>query len=312
MAISNAGARVVDPILTTVVQGYSNQEFVGNNLFPLVSVRTSGGKVVLFGREAFQLYSSARSPGSTTRRVQYGYLGVSYALEAHSLEGVVPREHQRDAAETMPGIDLGRGAVMKAMRALQLRLEVDQATTALDTNSYPATNKVALAAGARWSVSTVDPRIAVDVGREAVRSQCGTYPNVMVISPGAFNALRQNPFVRDQFKYTSGGSITEDLLAVFFSIEKVKVGRAVYWTDAGVATDIWGNNCVMAYVPQDQVGDREVGNPSFGYTYVMEGNPIAEMPYYDNPTKSWIYPVTYECKPNLTGIVAGYLIQTPA
>ncbi|WP_293934052.1 hypothetical protein [Iodobacter sp.] len=309
MPLTNAAVRVIDPILTTVAQGYGNQEFVGMNLFPEVPVAASGGQVLEFGREAFRLYSSARSPGSNTRRVQYGYLGRPFALENHSLEGMVPREHQRDAAQ-VPGINLGSGAVKKTMKALKLSVEVAQAGIACNPANYPVGNKIALAGAAKWSDPGCDIVACVDVGREAIRSQCGLYPNVLNLSPLAFNAAKNNPKIIERFKFTSAQSITADMLAGIFNVKKVTVGAAVYWTDAGAATDIWGNNAVMAYVPEGALSD--VDEPSYGYTYTMEGNPAAEQPYYDNNAKSWIYPVTYERVPVISGIIAGYLIQNPA
>ena len=38
ITMNAAGARVIDPILTTVAQGYQNAEFIGMNLFPYVPV----------------------------------------------------------------------------------------------------------------------------------------------------------------------------------------------------------------------------------------------------------------------------------
>lgn len=307
--LSPSSARVIDPILSTVAKGYRNQEMVGSTLFPTANVSVSGGQILEFGREAFRLYSSARTPGSATRRVQYGYLGKPFALFNHSLEGMVPREYQRDAS-LVPGIDLGKGAVVKTMKALQLSVEVEQAALALNAANYGASNKTALAGATKWSTSTGVPLTDIDAGREAIRSQCGVYPNVLLLSAVAFNACKNNPSVVTRFQYTSAQSITPDMLAALFNVKKVVVGAGVYWSDANVATDIWGNSAVLAYVPEGNLSDPD--EPSYGYTYTMTGNPAADEPYYDANTKSWIYPVTYERAPVLSGISAGYLIQTPA
>ncbi|OQX12813.1 MAG: hypothetical protein BWK73_13945 [Thiothrix lacustris] len=311
MALTNKGARILDPILTSVVRGYKNLELVGNSLFPTVNVNISGGQVLEFGKEAFQLYNTARSPGTNTRRVEFGFQGKPFALLNHSLEGIVPREHQRDA-QAIPGVDLGRGAVLKVMKSLQLALEVDQATLATTAANYAASNKTALAAAARWSVDTVDPRLAIDAAREAIRTQCGIYPNTLLLSASAYNALRRNALVKDQFKYTSSQSITADMLAGYLDVKKVVVGGGIYWNTAGQAIDIWGNNAVLAYVPDTFGSVGDMGEPSYGYTYTLTGHPVAEEPYYENNTKSWIYPVSYERAPVLSGMAAGYLIQTPA
>lgn len=307
MPLTNAEARVIDPVLTTVAQGIGNQNFVGMNLFPAVNVRASGGQIIEFGKESWRLYTSARSPGSNTRRVQYGYLGRPFSLSNHSLEGLVPREHLRDAA--VPGIDLASGAIRKTMRALTLALEVEQAVIATTTANYPASNRIALSGTSRWTDANSRPLSDIDTGREAIRSQCGLYPNVLVLSPAAFNACKNNVSIQDRFKYTSAASITPDMLAGLFNVARVVVGAATYWSDANVATDVWGNNAILAYVPTDTMNDPD--EPSYGYTYTMEGNPAVEVPYYDNNSKSWVYPVAYERSPVVSGITAGYLIQTP-
>jgi hypothetical protein len=99
------------------------------------------------------------------------------------------------------------------------------------------------------------------------------------------------------------------MLAAIFDVERVIVGKAVVSDDKGAMTDVWGNNTVLAYVPTTPSGMEE---PSYGYTYTMEGHPLVEQPYYDNNAKSWIYPVTYERAAVIAGVTSGFLIQNPA
>ncbi len=98
------------------------------------------------------------------------------------------------------------------------------------------------------------------------------------------------------------------MLAKAFDIERVVVGKAVTSDGAGVISDVWGNNAVLAYVPGAPSGMEE---PSYGYTYTMTGHPLVEEAYYENNAKSWIYGVGFERAPVLSGITSGYLIQTP-
>ncbi|MEY2840335.1 MAG: phage-related protein [Pseudomonadota bacterium] len=314
MPVTNAGARVIDPILTSVVQGYNTMDYVGGNLFPEAPVRAAGGQIIEFDRDAFRLYTSRRSPGSATRRIQFGHAGKPFALLNHRLEGQIPREHQRDAS-VVAGIDMGSRAATKTMKALRLTLEVEQAQMASTLANYPATNKVTLAGSTKWSTATGTPLADIDAGREAIRQQCGLYPTVLILSAVAFNACKNNPNVVARFQYngvagTDASMITPQMLAGLFNVKKVVVGAAVYWNDANVVQDIWGNNAILAFVPEGSLADAE--EPSYGYTYVMEGHPAAEEPYWDNNTASWVYPVTFERAPVLSGITAGYLIQNPS
>jgi hypothetical protein len=306
-----AGARVIDPILTNVAQGYRNGELIGKTLFPAVPVQVSGGQIIEFGREAFKLYNARRAPGGSTKRIEFGYLGRPFALVQDSLEAKIPREFIRDASR-VPGIDMASRAVNTTMKPLTLQLEVDQAALAFDPSQYDSSHKSAVLAGSsKWSYTTtpVDPKIDIDAGREAVRASVGVYPNVAVFGAVAWNAFLNNAKVIDRFKYTSANAITEDMIARLLQVDKVVVGKAIYTDDDGTTHDIWGNYVSLAYT---NLGSMNAEEPSFGYTYTMEGNPMVEPPYYDNNAKSWIYGVNYERLPVLSGISSGYIIQTPA
>ncbi|MBF0402256.1 MAG: major capsid protein [Magnetococcales bacterium] len=308
MAMSSSQVRVVDPVLTEVAQGFRHEEHVGHILFPRVPVHTSGGQVLEFGKESFKLYQARRAPGTATRRVQFGYLGKSFALVQDALEGQVPREHLRDASR-VPGVDLGQRAVMGTLRALSLTLEYDQAKLATTAANFDSNHKVTLTGTDKWSDAGSDPSGDINTGKEAVRATVGVYPNTALLSAQAFNALKEHPKVVDRFKYTSRDSVTPEMLAALWDLQTVVVGKAVAFDDFGNDIDIWGNNAILAYVPSRPSGMED---PSFGYTYTLQGHPLVERTYYENNAKSWIYPVTYERLPVLTGMLSGYLIQSPA
>ncbi|EKE78435.1 major capsid protein [Oceanibaculum indicum] len=299
--------RVVDPVLSTVAHGYVSPDFVGGILFPFVDVDISGGKVLTFGKEAFQQYSLRRAPGADTPRVSFGYQGAPYSLVQDAIEVPVPREHQRDAS-VMPGIDLGTRAVNFGMRIVMQALEVDRAAIALNAANYDNDHKVALTSGDKWSAETGTPSADIDTAKEAVRASTGMIANTVLLSAVAFNAARNNANVLERFKYTSSDSVTADMLAKLWDVERVVVGRAISADDAGAFSDIWGNNAVVAYVPASPAGMEQ---PSYGYTYRMRGHPAVEQAYWDQRSKSWIYGVTMERAPVLTGMAAGYLIQNP-
>lgn len=308
MNMSTSQVRVIDPILTNVVQGYSNQQFIGDALFPAVPVQVSGGQIIEFGKEAFRLYNARRAPGSTKRRIEVGYQGKPFALKQDALEGKVPFEWMRDAAR-VPKINLGTRAVNTVMEALKRGLEHEQAGIALNAANYAAANKVDLTA-AKWSNDANNPTTDIETGREAIRATIGVYPNVLVLSAKAFAAAKNNANVVARFKYTTADSITTAMLANLWNVDKVVVGTATYYDDtAGAFMDIWGTDAVLAYVPTVA---NSMAEPSYGYTYTMEGNPMAEKAYMERGSDSWIYPVKYERDPVLAGMSAGYLLQNLA
>ena len=315
--------RVIDPINTEVVRGFRQAMFIAMYLFPAVPVRQYGGTVIEFGKESFRKLSTRRARGGSTGRVRFGYEGKPFALTHHSLEGQVPYEDMVDASQ-VPGIDLSRGATNLTMRLLALQHESDAAELALDAARYDVNHKLALAGADKWSDPASDPAADIKAGKAAVRRSTGVDPNVLTLSPGAYDALTEHPKLKERIKYTSRESINEDILAQLLDVPKVVVGRAIYAPGDDPAADfvdVWGNAAVLAYVPaggdgsyspsgEGQILTKE--EPAYGYTYVMQGMPVVEQPYQDRNTKSWVYPTTYDATPVVSGISAGFLFQNPA
>lgn len=302
MPMNNAQTRLINPILTSIALGYRNAEHVGYSLFPSVNVAVAGGQVIEFGKESFRLYNARRAPGGATKRVEFGYLGKPYALVQDALEGLLPRERIREAQ--VPGIDLGKRTVASVQDILSLALEHEQAQLATTAANYDANHKIALAGDTKWSHADSDPGAQMETAKEAVRATTGMYPNTLLLSASAASAARRNKSIREQHKYTSSDVPSDAALAAYFGVDRVVVGKAVTFNDAGVATDVWGNTAVLAYVPLTASTQE---TPSFGYTYVMDGHPLVEKEYYDSNTKSWVYPVTFERAAQITAATAGYL-----
>lgn len=303
-------ARVIDPILSNVVRGYKQAGLVGRILFPLVPVGAYGGTVITFGKESFRQYNTRRAPGTATKRLNFGYAGAPYAIVPNALEAVVPRELMRDAAQ-VPGIDLATRSINTVMNVLNLGHEIDCATVARNAANYDAGHKVALAGTDVWTNAASDPVDDVETGREAIRQTIGMYPNAAIISARAFKAAKTNPSILDRIKYGGTSSapakVTLAALAELFEIPNLQIGAAMSASgqndDLG---DVWGGDMVMAYA--NVGGSPNAEEPGYGYTYVIEGNPLVEQPYWDNSTKSWVYGVSFDNSPVLSGMTAGYLI----
>jgi hypothetical protein len=309
MPLSRAQTRIVDPVLSNVAHGYSNQELAGQHLFPTIHIPVTGAKIMKFGKEGFVRYATARAPGSRTARVQYGYATDPVSLRQDALEAQVPRERWRDTASA-PTVDHGGRAVKQVMRSISLGSEHEQATMAQDAANYGAGNKIQLAqASDYWSTPAADIKGQLDDGKDAIADKIGHDPNVLILPRAVYRAAKKNTAVIEQNKYTSGRSITLEMLAEFFEVEKIVVGNTLTAANKDAdLTRIW-NSIVLAYVPLESERDQEV--PSYGYNYVLEGHPLVEEPYYENSTKSWIYPTEVEQRPYLTGMDAGYLIESP-
>lgn len=300
-------AAVIDPILSTHARGYRNSELIAPALFPRVTIPNRSMRVLKFGKEAFRMMNTRRAPGANKRRVEYGYASDPISLAQDAIEGKVPVEHQQEAM-SVPGIDLGLGAVRQVLDILDLGLEWDSAQLARNAANYDVNHKLTMVGAARWTDPTSKPQADIQAGNEAVRRSIGRYANTMILGPTAFNALRAHPAVKEQFKYTGRDSITTAMLAAFFDLGNVVVGKGVVLAetaaDTDPASDIWGDDAILAFVPT--VGDN-FQVPSYGYTYELSGFPQVEAPYFERSNDSWIYPVKTERRPYLVGAEGGFL-----
>lgn len=303
-----AQARIVDPVLTTIAQGYQNGDMVAQFLFPRVNVTVRGGQIIQFGKESFKLYNSQRAPGENTRRVQFGYAGTPFALVDFSLEGALPIENLQEAMNA-PGIDLAEGTMNGVGDIMDLRLEKFSADLARNAANYPSSNKITLSGTSQWSdfSGTSSPATAIEVGKESIRAATGRLPNTMVLGPAVMSKLKLHPAIIDRMKYTGRDVADAGFLQALFGIPRIVIGNGIWTNDAETAmNDVWGKDVVLAFT---QLGTaRQRGLPSYGYTYNLQGYPIAEEPYYDRNSKSWFYPVTRSEAPVIAASSAGYLI----
>jgi len=304
-------ARVIDPILTAVARSVASQGMmVADVLFPTVPVGQRGGRVISFGNDDFRLINSARAPGAATKRVQFGYSSTNYALVDYSLEGSVPIELLQEG-QAVPGINQAEVAIRKVRNLMALEREKQAADLATNAALYAASNKLTLSSTDRWdqyAEAASDPIADIQAAREAIRAQIGMRPNVLTVGPKVLTSLRSHPKILDRLS-TSADRPPASLaqLAALLEIERVIEGGAIYHNGTAMV-DVWGTFAHLAYTTPASLA--EMGSPSFGYTYQLEGYPIAEEQYYERNAKTWYFPVTDARQPQLVGAPAGFLFTT--
>lgn len=300
-------ARAIDPILTEIARGYrSNKASIANILFPRVSTTARGGKVIAFSTDDFKLISTVRAPGANTKRVQFGFAKEDFSLVDYRLEAQTPYEMQEEAA-VVPGIDLIAMSVTKVQDAMEREREYAASILARNDALYGANNKETLSSTGQWSDPASDPIADVLEAKEAIRKQIGERPNVMTMGPNVLTALRNHPKILDRLS-TSADRPPASLaqLSALFEIPQIVEGDAIYH-DGTQFQDVWGKDAILAFTTPASLA--EMGSPSYGYTYQLQGRPIVEEGYDERNTNSWINPVADARKPYLVGASAGFLFK---
>lgn len=296
--------RIVDPVLTELSRGYTNNALVREALFPIVEVPKEAGILPQFGREAFKLFDTSRAIGAESNETSpETATTIPFILGEHDLAKPVD---YREAEDDQFG-DLEQAAALNATAGVQLKMEYLAAVKACDPANYPEGSKLALTSTAKFS-STDDPNVVIRAAKEAIRAKIGKRPNIMVLGPATFNALQSHADLIDKIKYSMKGIITLDLLREIFDIPKIVVGEALYANDAGTTfTDIWGDVAILAYVPDGIGGGRSKAEPSFGYTFRKRGQPIVDF-YKSKGGKVTYFRYTTIEAPYIVGAEAGYLL----
>lgn len=324
---SASSARVQDVVLTRVIHGYRQQQFIGPMFLPIVPVTTRTGRVVQFGKEIFNVYNTRRAPGDTIKRFQTQYSNSQYELVQDAIAAEVPVEIYEEANNGQARINLRNRSARSAMGSVMLNMEIECAKVIQDSSSYETANTVTLSGTDRWDdYSNSNPSVAVRNWKEAVRDQIGVEPTRLGMSAKVFHKLAEHPLIKDKLKYTSKESLTPAMLAALWEFSGgVYIGKGKkLGTDGVTLSDIWSKNVWLAYVPED--APTETGTvpasgmaketPSFGYIYQLENYPMAEPEKYDDDKRVYFYTVVNEHIPKLTGlggtgkVGAGFLATT--
>jgi hypothetical protein len=297
--------RVVDPVLTTLSRGYSNAQLVADVLFPFATVEKEAGKIPQFGKEAFRIYNTERALRAKSNRISpEGTTTIDYVCDEHDLE--YPIDY-RESEESM--FPLEEHGTMVVTEGIRLRHEKMCADIAQALGNYPTGNKVTLSGTSQFTNTASDPINVIETGKEAIRGKIGKRPNVMVIGASTFRVLKNHAQLLERIKYSMTGVVTVELMKQIFGIANIVVGESVSASNAGVFSDIWADNCILAYVPgASPQGSRTPYEPSFAYTLRKKGKPEIDK-RDEEGGKLRLIRNTDIFVPKIVGAEAGYIIN---
>jgi hypothetical protein len=319
-------ARVVDPVLTSMAYGVPIQGFIGHKIMPFVPVKKRKTKVIVFGsRREKYLYATRRGPGGNIQRIQTGYGDTDIELYQDALEGELPVEIDEEAEGI---VDMQIDAITMVKTGLCNRLEFDIFSLINNFAAYPA-----LLAATQFSSAAVNPIAAFDIANQAVLAGISRLPNTIVYGGlKAFNAVKENPRVRDQIKYTDPKSISMQTLGGILGYPTSLISLATYVNPSAPTIEIpfFDNSIWIGYVPGngEAINPHDITStlipetgankrtPAYGYTYVrmaasmgggLETGLVMDRPYYGNNNRTWYFPGVVDRAPVVTGMAAGYL-----
>lgn len=259
----------VDVQLTDISVKYTNDEFLADQLFPIVNVKKKSGVYYTYDKSNLKRVDSKRTAGARANRVEYGLTKTAYGpLTEHSLEEGVDWEEIQLAVDPLdPKID----AVNNISE--RLLIEKEAALSSLLATAGNLGGSVTLSGTDQFSdYVNSDPFAKIATARLSVQKNALKPANTIFMGLDVWAILQNHPDLIDRVKYTNRkGLEAADLKVLFPGIENVYIGNAMENTakegqDAVMAA-IWGKHLWVAYVTKTP-GIRQV---SLGYTLTLEG-----------------------------------------
>lgn len=267
----------IDAPLTNISIAYmqSQDNFIANQVFPVVPVDKKSDKFFVYTKNDWFRDEAQRRADATESA------GSGYNLTTDSYSADVWAFHKDVGDQTRANSDTplvpDREATEFVTSRLLLRQEVQFVSDFVKTGVWgtdwagvsgtPSTNEFK-----QWSdFANSDPIEDIEAGKETILSSTGFMPNTLVLGYQVYRKLRNHPDLVDRIKYTSSNTITTDIMARLFDVERVLVAKAVKATNnegaTGAYSFAYGKSALLTY----SAPNPGLMTPSAGYTFAWRG-----------------------------------------
>jgi hypothetical protein len=277
MAQPNLNSVHVDAILTNISVAYlQNQDnFIADKVFPIVPVDKKSDKFFTYTKNDW-FRDEAQRRADATESAGGGYnLGTgSYSADVYAFHKDVGDQLLANADAPLNPL---REATEFVTRRMLLRKELqfvsDFFTTGVWGDDVDGVAGVPSSGETKqWSdYTSSDPIDDIEAAKSEILANTGMEANTLVLGYEVFRQLKNHPDLVDRIKYTSSQTITTDMLARMFDIDRVLVAKAVKASNNEGAAEAYsfayGKGALLAHVAPTP----GLLTPSAGYTFSWTG-----------------------------------------
>jgi hypothetical protein len=264
----------IDAALTNISVAYTQDatNFIADKVFPIVPVQKQADKYFTYEKGAFfRDEARKRAPGTESAGSGYKLGTATYFCEKWALHKDVDDD---TVANQDTGIDCFRDAATFVMEQLLIRRERLFVASYLKTGVW-GTDVVGGTNFAQWDdEATSDPLEDIKNARIKILLNTGRSPNCLTVDIYTHEALKKHPLIQAKFFGLNGaqGSVTTQMLAAYFEVEKYLVSKAVYTaSDETVAAPVMAfvapKCALLSYAPSSP----SLMTPSAGYIFTWAG-----------------------------------------
>lgn len=267
----------IDRALTNVSVAYLQDAsaFIADKVFPIVPVKRQSDIFYVYNKGDFMRdEAQVRGAGTESAGGDYGVeASTPYFCRKHAFHKDVTAEERANYDDPL---DANTDATDFVSQKMLIRREMEWASKYFTTGVW-GTEITGVASGAtdgqtiQWDQATSNPIKDITEASVNMAAETGFKPNKLVLSPAAFNALKNHEDILDRIKYTQRGIVTTDLLATLFEVKEVHVAWAVVNSARKGEADnvgfIMGKHALLCYAEPKPA----LRKPSAGYIFAWTG-----------------------------------------
>ncbi len=270
----------VDAILTSISVAYmqSSSKFMSTQAFPVVPVDKQSDLYYTYTKnDWFRDEAERRADGTESVGSGYGLSTDSYRCDVWAFHKDVGDQMRANADNPIkPDTEATQFVTQRLMLRQEIQWVSDYfssgvwGTDVTGVAATPAANQFI-----QWNdYAASDPIENMEEGKEQILATTGFEANTLVIGYQVFRALKNHPDIIDRIKYTTGvtgRTITPELLAAMFDVDRVLVSKAIKATNAEGETEAYsfthGKNALLMHVAPNP----GLMTPSAGYVFTWRG-----------------------------------------
>lgn len=290
----------VDKLLGNVSVKYKNAEYIADQVFPKVPVKTDSDVYRVYARN-FRVPETKRANKGLAKEHEFDVSTAGYQLQNHALKDYI----SDDDKDNYDQASLEQDTVEELTDTIDRRKELSVAQL-FTTTSWSL--NVSLAATAAFNLDTTvsNPIPIFDTASTTMLGESGFMPNYGILPRAGMIGCKNHQSVHDRLKYTTS-EIDAVKLAALFGVPQLLIPTAQYDSAAKGATSviapIWGDSAFLGYKPERPSLKR----PSAGYTFEKAAPRVKR--WRDEERESDGIKVEIKYVPKVVASLAGYLIK---
>lgn len=294
--------------LQNVSVAYKNEQYIANEVFPIIDGITRQTKVAKYLPENwFRSDAKVRAPGAEAAMGGFELTSSNLDPVNYGIKTSVPDEYEDEAAagNNLP-VRPEADAVEYCANQIDLKKEIITADTIMDATWADGNGSGGEDVAGLWAATDSTNTYFADIAKamNTVHKSTGVMPNTIWMDAGTFNSLRFNSQIQAKYINTQVGTpMSAQVLAALSGVDQILIGSALKVTSNETKTKsstlngaqyIWeynsGKGSSFVFYRPTRPGLRQV---SAGYQYRVMQQGMARLvtSWYENANRATMYQV---------------------